>query len=262
MKAFSEVAGKVGRPGNCGQVAVQISGSIRQNKADTASWLSAVISSCHFPLKLLRPERGACLTRLIRLDSERSYFYGEGQRTMASYSPGQRIEARCTRCRDITGHIIVVVLDGEVAKVECCACGSVHKYYPAENKARPVKERPLRVQSGQERGEAVLNRSSALTRVELAAASGAGTGTVPRPAKLSRAEQQSAKLREELEHQWQEAMARNPGMPKPYAMDGAFALGSLVEHPSFGVGMVLSVTPPDRIDVLFREGIKALRCRC
>lgn len=79
MKAFSEVAGKVGRPGNCGQVAVQISGSIRQNKADTASWLSAVISSCHFPLKLLRPERGACLTRLIRLDSERSYFYGEGQ---------------------------------------------------------------------------------------------------------------------------------------------------------------------------------------
>ena len=128
---------------------------------------------------------------------------------MASYSPGQRIEARCTRCRDITGHIIVVVLDGEVAKVECCACGSGHKYYPAENKARPVKERPLRVQSGQERGEAVLNRSSARTRVELAAASGAGTGTVPRPAKLSRAEQQSAKLREELEHQWQEAMARN-----------------------------------------------------
>lgn len=182
---------------------------------------------------------------------------------MASpYSPGQRIEARCTRCRDITGHVIVVVVDGEVAKVECCACGSVHKYYPAENKARPVKERPLRVQSGQERGAAVLNRSSARTRVEQAVASTPGGGAAARIPKISRTEQQSAKLREELERQWQDAVARNPGTPKPYAMDGAFALGSLMEHPSFGLGMVLSVTPPDRIDVLFREGVKALRCHC
>lgn len=182
---------------------------------------------------------------------------------MASlYSPGQRIEARCTRCRDITGHVIVVVVDGEPAKVECCACGSVHKYYPAENKARPVKERPLRVQSGQERGAAVLNRSSIRTRAEQAAASAPQSSAAQRIPKLSRAEQQSAKLREELERQWQDAVARNPGTPKPYAMDQAFLLGSLMDHPSFGVGMVLSVTPPDRIEVLFREGIKALRCHC
>ena len=180
----------------------------------------------------------------------------------SAYSPGQRIEARCTRCRDITGHVIVVVLDGEVAKVECCACGSVHKYYPAENKPRPVKERPLRVQSGQERGEAVLNRSSARTRAERAVSASVGKGTTTHPVKISRAEQQSAKLRDELEHQWQEAVARNPSTPKPYAMNESFPLGSLMDHPSFGIGMVLNVTPPDRIDVLFREGIKALRCHC
>ena len=182
---------------------------------------------------------------------------------MASpYSPGQRIEARCTRCRDIAGHVVVVVVDGEVAKVECCACGSVHKYYPAENKARPVKERPLRVQSGQERGAAVLNRSSTRTRMEQAVASVPKSTAAQRLPKISRAEQQSAKMREELERQWQDAVARNPGTPKNYAMDGAFPLGSLMDHPSFGVGMVLSVTPPDRVEVLFREGIKALRCHC
>ena len=41
---------------------------------------------------------------------------------------GGTIECRCSRCKDITGHI-VHVMDGEVpAKVECRACGSVHKY--------------------------------------------------------------------------------------------------------------------------------------
>lgn len=44
--------------------------------------------------------------------------------------PGDRIEARCTRCNDITGHVIVALVGGEIVKVECRACGSVHKYYP------------------------------------------------------------------------------------------------------------------------------------
>ncbi|MFR6517800.1 MAG: hypothetical protein ACLUPV_00325 [Bilophila wadsworthia] len=39
--------------------------------------------------------------------------------------PGDRIEARCTRCNDITGHVIVALVGGEIVKVEC-ACGSVH----------------------------------------------------------------------------------------------------------------------------------------
>ena len=42
--------------------------------------------------------------------------------------PGDRIEARCTRCNDITGHVIVALVGGEIVKVECRACGSVHKY--------------------------------------------------------------------------------------------------------------------------------------
>ena len=75
---------------------------------------------------------------------------------MSSLAPGQRIEARCTRCRDVTGHVIVALVDGQVAKVECCACGSVHKYYPPEAPAREAKSRAVRVQSGRERGEAVL----------------------------------------------------------------------------------------------------------
>ncbi len=170
---------------------------------------------------------------------------------MSSLAPGQRLEARCTRCRDITGHIIVFMVDGQIAKVECCACGSVHKYYPPEHKAREAKARPLRVQSGKER-----------TAVVQAEALKAPKPAAPKTRTPSRAEQQNAKIRAELEKQWQEAVLRHPGKPVAYSMNGNFPLGSLVDHPSFGVGLVLSLTPPDKMDILFQEGVKALRCSC
>ncbi|MCH5276851.1 MAG: hypothetical protein J1E80_03335 [Desulfovibrionaceae bacterium] len=171
---------------------------------------------------------------------------------MSSLAPGQRLEARCTRCRDVTGHVIIALVDGRVVKVECCACGSVHKYYPPEAPAREVKHRALRVRPGHERGEAVLAATRRQPRP------GAASG----PGAPSRAGQHTARLQAELERQWQDALARNPATPEPYAMTGNYALGALVDHPSFGVGMVLALTPPDKMEILFREGIKALRCQC
>ena len=171
---------------------------------------------------------------------------------MSSLAPGQRLEARCTRCRDVTGHVIVFMVDGKVAKVECCACGSVHKYYPPENKVKEAKPRPVRVQSGKERTDVVKAEARKAPRSVAA----------PKPKVPSRAEQQNARIRAELERQWREAIARNPATPTPYSMSAAFTLGALVDHPSFGVGMVMSVVPPDKMEVLFQEGVKALRCSC
>lgn len=172
---------------------------------------------------------------------------------MSSLAPGQRMEARCTRCRDVTGHVIVALVDGRVAKVECCACGSVHKYYPADPPVREAGTRPVRVQSGRERVEAVQEQTRGTPAARAAS---------PKSRASGRAEQQTARVREELERQWSEAVARNPATPVPYAMDGSFPLGALVDHPVFGLGMVLALTPPDKMEILFREGMKALRCRC
>ena len=70
--------------------------------------------------------------------------------------PGDRIEARCTRCNDITGHVIVALVGGEIVKVECRACGSVHKYYPpAAPKEAKGKTSVCRVKAGEARKEAV-----------------------------------------------------------------------------------------------------------
>lgn len=171
---------------------------------------------------------------------------------MSSLAPGQRIEARCTRCRDVTGHVIVALVEGEVAKVECCACGSVHKFYPAEKPAKRVTESPVRVQSGQERGEVVQEKARKTPRPK----------AEPKPKLPTKAEQHTARVRSELERQWREALARTPATPVPYSMSGAFGLGSLVDHPTFGIGIVLALTPPDKMEILFQEGIKALRCQC
>jgi hypothetical protein len=65
-----------------------------------------------------------------------------------------------------------------------------------------------------------------------------------------------------MERRWREALAQVPVAPVPYAMNGRFTLGGLVDHPAFGVGMVLAVTPPDKMEILFRDGVKALRCQC
>ena len=170
---------------------------------------------------------------------------------MSSLEPGQRVEARCTRCRDITGHVIIALVDGHVHKVECCACGSIHKYYPASSKHAEVKSGPVRVESGKDRARVVKEKERRLPQPK------------PEKPKLpSRAEQHTARILAELERQWGDAIAKNPSRPVPYAMSSRFEMGALVEHPSFGLGMVLALTPPDKMEVLFREGIKALRCAC
>jgi transcription elongation factor Elf1 len=168
---------------------------------------------------------------------------------MAAPRPGDYITTKCGRCNDITGHVIMLVLDGAIAKVECKACGSVHKYreakLPKPKKADNASVRKVR--AGDSRDKAV----------ELGPQGGrARPAAAPRPTtpRLSTAAK--------IESAWQEAMFRHNGeTPQPYAMQAAFSLHALLDHPVFGKGEVIKVVPPDKMDVLFQEGVKTLRCK-
>jgi hypothetical protein len=46
----------------------------------------------------------------------------------------------------------------------------------------------------------------------------------------------------------------------PYDMDRPFRLKNVLSHPNFGLGIVQLVIPPNKIDVLFQDGKKRLRC--
>lgn len=170
---------------------------------------------------------------------------------MALPKPGEYITAKCRRCDDVTGHVVMLVLDGQIAKVECKACGSVHKYRETRLPgAKRVNEGPVRhVRAGDSREKAKdISSTPRPFRPQ------GEQGAQPRPKRPSSAAK--------LESAWQEAMVRHSAeTPKPYSMNAEFAPHDFLDHPVFGRGEVIGVTPPDKMDVLFQEGVKILRCK-
>lgn len=170
---------------------------------------------------------------------------------------GQRIEARCTRCKDIMGHVVVSMLNGEIAKVECCACGSVHKYHEPAKKKEKAEAKPVRVRAGEERAAAVKESTARAPRI-----SSAEKKETPKKASVSKTEKANLKTLEEMQAKWKDRMVSYSGNAKPYSMDAALKADDFVDHSVFGVGIVLEVYPPNKADILFAAGIKSLRCSC
>lgn len=145
-------------------------------------------------------------------------------------SAGDIIEARCTKCREVLNHRIVAMVEGKVVRVECNTCNGVHNYYPPP----AVKD-------------AKAPRAAAASKPR-------STTAVPRTSRKDPAEAE----REE----WA-SLHPTFDLDKalPYAMDGRFTVKRLILHPSFGVGIVKAVIVPNKMQVLFKDGVKLLRCQ-
>lgn len=127
-------------------------------------------------------------------------------------SAGDPIEARCTKCRKITNHIVVAMGVEAPAKVECNTCKGQHKYRPPAVRKKPAERRTVD----------------------------------PRIAEQKEWE----KLRTEIEEK--------PAVG--YSMVAAFKVGTVMRHPKFGLGLVQSKLGPQKIEVLFEDGKKKMRC--
>lgn len=169
---------------------------------------------------------------------------------MASVVPGDTIEARCTRCNDITGHVVVVVVGGDILKVECRACGSLHKYYPpATPKKTAARKEVCRVKPGEDRKRAVDSA---------AVASKSGPSTASRTVRATKPKVRKDAV--DIEEAWQKSLNLSAATPRPFAMDATFGTGDIMDHSVFGLGVVQEVEPPNKVTVLFRDGVKMLRC--
>ncbi len=136
---------------------------------------------------------------------------------------GDHVDARCTRCREITNHTIVAMVEERPARVRCNTCGGDHNYRPP----RQVK-----------------------------AAKAATKGV--KPARRTAADRR----REAQQEEWREAAGQaDPGLTVAYNMERSFRLEDLVDHPVFGVGVVKAIFKPNKVEVLFASGTKALRCK-
>ncbi len=142
-------------------------------------------------------------------------------------SAGDYIDARCTRCRIISNHTIVAMVEDKVVRVQCNTCGGAHNY------RAPKAEKPEKV---------VKSRAAAAPKT-------------PKAARTARAK--AVVLEQE---QWHTAsLDADPTKAVPYSMNGSYKVKSWVSHPSFGLGMVISVVP-NKVEILFQDGKKLLRC--
>jgi hypothetical protein len=133
---------------------------------------------------------------------------------------GNEVDSRCLKCKDVTNHTIIAMVNGKVGKVQCNVCGARHNYRP----------------------------------VTTAKAGGTKRGTTARPAaggiKLSKTEARFEAL----------LAGREPSAALTYAMTGTFKQGDLLNHPTFGLGVVTGTVTPNKIEVQFRQETKMLIC--
>ena len=139
-------------------------------------------------------------------------------------SAGNTIETMCTRCKGVLNHTIVAMVGEKIVRVECSTCHGLHAYHPPRVPKGPAAARDARTKT-----------------------------TAPRK---SKADPEAAARAE-----WAELQQRmDPAQAIPYDMNRTYRIKTLLSHPNFGLGIVQLIIPPNKIDVLFQDGKKRLRC--
>lgn len=139
-------------------------------------------------------------------------------------SAGDFIEARCTRCREVLNHTIVAMVGEQVVRVECNTCHGMHNYHGEKKTREPASTVSVRK-------------------------------AVPTP-RRGRKDPGAA----DREEWWALRLTMAAEKEVPYVMNLRFKEKTLISHPVFGLGVVMHVIPPNKMEVLFQDGKKLLRC--
>ncbi|NLC69833.1 MAG: hypothetical protein GX751_00575 [Desulfuromonadaceae bacterium] len=142
--------------------------------------------------------------------------------TKKTLSVGDRIEARCTKCRKILNHTLVAMVEERPARVKCNTCGGEHNYKDPATAAQAKTSAPAKKRVSKTKKDS-----------------------------SNKAERQHW---ESIQSDMDQSTAIN------YAMDRHFNVGALISHPVFGLGLVEEAPGTDKIRVLFQDGKKLLRC--
>jgi hypothetical protein len=127
-------------------------------------------------------------------------------------SVGDIIDARCTKCRMVTNHVIVAMLGSKPADVQCNTCHGTHRY------RKPVS---------------ILNAAKRASD------------------SLFAMKEEWAMFRTAMEYE----------NVKDYAMDKEYRVKAVIKHPIFGLGLVQRVVGDRKMEVLFEDGKKMMRCK-
>jgi hypothetical protein len=134
---------------------------------------------------------------------------------------GQEIVCLCSSCKLELRHVIVAHKSGNsgpIAKVKCNTCFKIHAY-----RATPQEKKAGVIQA---KREAKPREKAQIIPVEV---------------------------------EWREQLSQRQNVPSlPYAPTKDFKVGDVIEHPTFGCGVVKSLKDGNKFEVLFQRDVKTL----
>ncbi|MDR3204791.1 MAG: hypothetical protein LBV23_08615 [Deltaproteobacteria bacterium] len=232
---------------------------------------------------------------------------------------GGEVDAKCGKCKRITNHRIVSMVEGVVKRVLCLTCESEHVYHaPPTPLATPKKAtgtvvksksvtKPKAAVKAPEREvkdseiEEILEAEESL-EFEEAKGLKANSQKETKPTKETKAKDSAKDSKEALEpkaketrakdskaketlarasrtrtkeskevkktptddgeainRQWHEKIeAASSTEAVDYALEAIYKLDQVIKHPVFGLGVVIKVIPPGKIEVIFERFYKIL----
>lgn len=118
-------------------------------------------------------------------------------------------------------HTIVSMVATRPARVQCNTCNGVHNYRKEKTAGTAAKASTARGSTRQPKKE---------------------------PGEAARQEWVNLQL------------GQDGARALPYDMKAVYKVGNLVRHPKFGIGVVKQMAGANKVEILFEEGIKLLRC--
>lgn len=142
---------------------------------------------------------------------------------MAELSVGKEVLSHCSKCKLILAHIIVTMKDSSTPdKVQCKTCKATHSFKdPGAKKTKTSVDKVIK--SAKSKGR-VGSKKSTETVGEL----------------------------------WNKAISRNTTGTKSYTIKGSFGTGDIIDHPTFGQGVVEKLIDDNKIEVLFQDDYRTL----
>lgn len=139
---------------------------------------------------------------------------------MSAIGVGKEVLSNCSKCKLILAHIIVTMKSADVPdKVQCKTCKTTQSFKdPGAKKKKTSTDRVIKTAKAKARG----------------------------------------KTTESVGELWTKALNKNTAGAKAYTIKGSFQMGDLIEHPTFGQGVVEKLIDDNKIEVLFQDDVRTL----
>lgn len=162
--------------------------------------------------------------------------------------PGSVLDCFCPKCENTTEHTIVTATKRRVREVRCEACKFVHKFAAVKKSAKAARpEKPAKPAKSAKSAKPVKTAKS--TKAPKAA----------KAAKRGRRKKHRAEGGAGGANEWEEEMEEKKDIAVvDYRLGGSYAEGTVLRHPSFGVGFVKKILSENKFEALFKGGRKYL----